>query len=268
MAEILVTGATGKTGRQVALQLAGRPGVDVRPASRPGFDWHDPGTWSATVGAASAAYLVRPDLPNAPELIGEFLDAAPGLRRVVLLSEIGAERAAPASWERRVEAAVTERPVAWTILRPTWFMQVLTDPAFYRDGIRDDGVIRLPSGGAAISFVDARDIAAVAVAALTDAAHAGRAYPVTGPEALPVADVAARIAAVAGRPVRHLDPPVADAVAGTEPWLAAVLSRVYERVRSGVAGEVTDVVEQVSGRPARTLDAFLGEHRSAWVSAS
>lgn len=260
---ILVTGATGKTGREVAALLGER----ARPVSRSSairFDWHDETTWAPAVDGTSVVYLVRPDIEDAAERVAAFLDAT-AFEHVVLLSEIGAGAAAEGTSEARVERAVTDRAAAWTILRPTWFQQILTDPAFFLDAIRA-GQLPLPSSGAPLSWVDARDIAAVAVAALTDpAAHAGRAHDITGPAAVSVADVAARLSTALGREVRAVDPPVEDAVAGYEPWLADVLRRVYARVADGTAGTLAPDVEQITGRPPRTLDAFIAEHRAAWA---
>ena len=140
---VLITGATGKTGRAAAALLGDR----ARAVSRSTplrFDWHDDATWPAVTDGVDRAYLVRPDLADAPERIAAFLDAAPALEHVVLLSEIGAGDSPDGAWEQRVERAVTERARSWTVLRATWFQQVLTDAAFYRDAIRA-GELALPS---------------------------------------------------------------------------------------------------------------------------
>ena len=160
---------------------------------------------------------------------------------------------------------MTERARSWTVLRPTWFQQILNDAAFYRDAVRAGESWRSRQPGQAISWVDARDIAAVAVAALVDPVeHAGRAFDVTGPEAITVAEVAERLSAVTAREVRAADPAVDRVLAGYDAWLADVLRGVYARVHDGTAGAVTDDVQRVTGRPPRTLDAFVTEHRDAW----
>jgi hypothetical protein len=89
----------------------------------------------------------------------------------------------------------------------------------------------MPTGGAAVSWVDAQDVAAVAVQALTAGGHEGAAYTISGPAALGLAEVARLLGTALGRPLRALDPAPANAVAGLEPWLAAVIGDVYERVR-------------------------------------
>jgi uncharacterized protein YbjT (DUF2867 family) len=155
----------------------------------------------------------------------------------------------------------------WTILRPTWFQQVFADDRYFRRDIADRGVLAMPTGGAGISWVDARDIADVAVEALTAAGDTGAAYTISGPAALRLDEVARMLGGAIGRPVRAIERSQADAVAGLEPWFAAVLDDVYERVRAGRFGDVTDDVERVTGRPARGLEAFIAEHVSAWRSA-
>ncbi|HYN94729.1 MAG TPA: hypothetical protein VES42_12845 [Pilimelia sp.] len=209
---VLVTGARGKTGREVVVRLRQHPGVVVREgSSRPGaataFSWGDPGTWPNAVAGVDAVYLMRPDVPEAPELVASLIDINPGAH-VVLLSEQGADGLPAGHWARRVEDAVTGRAAGWTLLRPSWFHQVLTDPRFYRDDIRVGRVLRLPSGGTPIAWVDARDIAAVAVAALlSPARHDRQAYTITGPAALPVRAVAdelsARLGTIVSATIHH-----------------------------------------------------------------
>ena len=272
---ILVTGARGKTGREVVAQLKSTGDVTVRAGSRqpgPGgdtvrpvvFDWDGPTSWPSAVAGVDAVYLMRPDQPEAPELIADLVASVPEAH-VVLLSEQGAEDLPEPSWERRSEAAVTEAAASWTLLRPTWFDKVLTDPRFYLEALRDEDVLSLSSAGAAVSWVDARDIAAVAVAALRDpAAHAGHAYTVTGDEAITVAGVADLLSDSLGRRIRALDPPIDDALAGLDPWLTTSLRGVLQRVHDGVFAEVTDDVQRVTGRPPRPLQAFVREHASLW----
>jgi uncharacterized protein YbjT (DUF2867 family) len=275
--EVLVTGARGKTGREVVAQLAAR-GIPVRAGSRtPGattatvravpFDWEDPATWGPATTGVEAVYLMRPDLEAAPDLVTDLVRLSLGAH-VVLLSEQGAEGLPGTSWERRVERAVTEGASTWTLLRPSWFHQVLTDPRYYLESIRADGVLPLSTGGAKFAFVDARDISAVAVAALLDRdGSAGAAYEITGPEGLTLEQVAELVAAASGRPVVAADPPVAEVVAGLEPWIVDVYGGALQRGRDGVFGEVTDDVERVTGRPPIPVATFVKEHADLWRPA-
>jgi uncharacterized protein YbjT (DUF2867 family) len=276
---VLVTGVRGKTGREVAAQLARRRGVTVRGGSSSPdricssgvspvkFDWAQPDSWADAVDDVDAIYVMRPDIEDAPARVAQLVAAAPRAARVVLLSEMGAEHLAPDAWVSAVERAVISGGRPWTVLRPSWFQQVLTDQRFYRDDIVDRDVLAIPSGGAALSWVDARDIAAVAVEALTAPRHDGATYTISGPAALGVAEVARLLSAALRRPVRALDPRPADAVAGLSPWLAEVVGDVYERTRAGAFGEVTDDVSRVTGRPARSIAAFIAEHVAAWRPA-
>ena len=115
------------------------------------FDWDEPATWPAALDGADAVYLVLPDIEDAPQRIAALLADAPPDARVVLLSELAAAALDPDSWAARGERAVTEQARQWTLLRPSWFMQVFTDARFYRDAIRVDGRISLPAGAAAVS---------------------------------------------------------------------------------------------------------------------
>jgi uncharacterized protein YbjT (DUF2867 family) len=275
--DVLVTGARGKTGREVVSRL-GERGVTVRAGSRvPGtgagtvrpvpFDWDEPATWPEAVAGVDAVYLMRPDIEDAPARVAELAAMTPEAH-VVLLSEQGAGALADTSWERGAERAVTGQVRTWTLLRPSWFHQVLTDPRYYLESIRADGVLPLSTGGAKFAFVDARDIAAVAVAALLDRdGSAGAAYEITGPEGLTLEQVAELVAAASGRPVAAADPPVAEVVAGLEPWIADVFGGALQRGRDGVFGEVTDDVERVTGRPPISVATFVKEHADLWRPA-
>jgi uncharacterized protein YbjT (DUF2867 family) len=227
------------------------------------LDWHDPATWGPAVDGAAAVYLMRPDLEDAPDLIARVVDLAPHAT-VVLLSEQCAGSLPDTSWERQVELAVTERATTWTVLRPSWFHQVLTDARYYLDAIRDDDVLPIPSGGTPIAFVDTRDIAAAAIAALIEGAAVREAITITGPDALAIDQVAALLSSATGRPIRALEPSRAEAAAGFDPWLAGIYEGVLDRVSQGVFAEVTDEVRRVTGREPRSMADFVSEHSAEW----
>jgi uncharacterized protein YbjT (DUF2867 family) len=203
----LVTAATGKTGRRVADRLRAR-GVPVRAASRgatPSFDWDDRATWAAALDGVRAVYLAyAPDLavPGAAETTGAFARQAvdAGVERIVLLSG----RGEPAAQE--AEAAVRAAGAGLTVVRAAWFMQNLSEGAFREPLLA--GEIALPVGDVPEPFVDADDLADVAVAALTEPGHGGRVYDVTGPQLLTWAEAVAQISAAIGREVAYAQVPL------------------------------------------------------------
>ena len=185
MRTVLVTGLRGKTGRQVATALICRKGAAVRGAGRnvadlnvPGvavsrFDWEEPISWPGALVGVEAIYLVKPKTADPAGTVASFLRLARSIERVVLLSEIDASNRDEATNERKVEKVIESSPVAWTILRPNWFMQNFTEPSFYLEAIRDAGELKVPTGRQPTSFVDTRDIADVATAALLDSGPCG-----------------------------------------------------------------------------------------------
>lgn len=280
MKRILITGVRGKTGRQVAAQLAelaeceliggttDPQSLDVPGVAPVVFDWARPDTWATALDEVDAVYLVRPDIEAAADRLRVLISNLPPDTHVVFLSEFGADRLPPDAWPARVERVVADHAPHWTVLRPSWFMQVFTDPRFYSDAIARAGRIALPTRGAAISWVDVRDIAAVAVRALIDPAHAGRSYEPTGPRAITLAETAALLAAASGRTVTHDDSDIIDAVDASDPWLAGVVAELYQRVIDGGFATVTADVQQVTSRPARTFEDFATEHAGQWRTAS
>ncbi|MGC5015982.1 NAD(P)H-binding protein [Streptosporangium sp. DT93] len=265
---ILVLGATGSTGRRVAalLRAAGHP---VRAASRGGevrFDWTRPDTWRPALDGVSKMYLMAPhEQPVDPAFVACAVER--GVQRIVLLSSAAIE----AMGDERLTAAertVRESGTAWTILRPSWFAQNF-DEGFLREAVMA-GELALPLGDLRQAFVDADDIAAVAVAALTTTGHAGRRYELTGPAALSFAEATAIVAGASGRPVRFLGTdeayldaqeamgrPRAEAEAEVEAF--AMLRKLGDE-RPG------DVVRRVTGRAPKGFEAYAAEAaaRGAW----
>ncbi|MER0241305.1 NAD(P)H-binding protein [Streptomyces sp. HSW2009] len=264
---VLVTGATGKSGRRVVARLRAR-GVPVRAAARHGefpFDWSDRTTWDAALAGVRAVYVVQLD---GTKLVRPFVEraVAHGARRLVLASGRGIDDPNYAQDSAGVldgildsEAAVRESGVAWTISRPGWFAQNFSE-GFFADAVRA-GELRLPGGDGAASFVDADDIAAVVAAALTEDRHAGQTYELSGPAALTLHEVAATISEAAGRIVRYtpvtVDAYVAELVAqGLPPADAEAFAHVIAPLRNGTDAYLSDGVQRALGRPARSFAEF------------
>ncbi|MGY2126186.1 NAD(P)H-binding protein [Nocardia gipuzkoensis] len=264
---ILVTGATGKSGRRVVSRLRAK-GLPVRAAARNGehvFDWTDRGTWDAALKGVRAVYIVQLD---GTQLVRPFIERAVGhgVERIVLASGRGIDDPDYVKDGSGVlegildsEAAVRESGLEWTISRPGWFAQNFSE-GFFADAIRA-GELRLPAGDGAASFVDAEDIAAVVVAALTEDRHVGEIYELSGPRAVTLAEAVATISEATGREIRYVPLSVEDYVEelvrqGMPPADAAAFADVVEPLREGKDEHVSDGVQRALGRPPRTFAEF------------
>jgi uncharacterized protein YbjT (DUF2867 family) len=198
--------------------------------------------------------------------------AGAGLGRVVLLSAFGVDLAPPEDPLRRVELAVESSGLPSTIVRPGAFMQNLSESHWTRlnESIRERGEIVMPGGNGVVSWVSTEDIAAVAAAALTEDGHDGKGYTVLGPEPLTMAEVAAHIAAAAGRPITYLESGRADVragllAAGCPPELVDALSDIYVyALTSGAFGALSDDVLAVTGRPPVSFAEFAAGAAGVW----
>lgn len=263
----LVIGATGTTGSRVtarltaaghAVRAAGRSGAPVAGAEPVRFDWYDPGTHGAALDGVERLYVIPPvGDPDPAACVLPFLRRARagGVRRAVLLSASSIPEGGPAAG--RVHAALPGLFDEWAVLRPSWFMQNFTGGHLHARGIRDDGVLVTAAGSGRVGFVDADDIAAVAVHALTDPHAPDTDLVLTGPRALSHDDIAAVLTEVTGRPVVHRPLPHAqmrDRLARLmPPAFAAMLADMDRAISEGAEDRVTDTVERLTGRPARSF---------------
>jgi uncharacterized protein YbjT (DUF2867 family) len=260
METTLVLGGTGKTGRRVVERLRAR-GLPVRAGSRSGeppFDWQDRATWAPVLRDVGAAYLVYyPDLvaPGADATIAAFAELAVsgGVRRLVLLSGRGEEEAL------RCEQVVRDAAGDLTVLRSSWLSQNFSEDFLLESVL--GGEIVLPAADVAEPFVDAGDIADVAVAALTTDGHAGQVYELTGPRLLTFADAAGEISKATGRQITYL--PVTPeqfgsvlASSGVPPEHVTMLTEMFTRVLDGRNANLTDGVRRVLGREARDFSEY------------
>jgi len=281
MTEVLVVGATGKTGGRVAAQLAAR-GVTVRAASRTPrraapnvtptpFDWDDRGTYTAALAGVDAVYFVPPSFrTDYPPAVGAFVEqiAAAGVERVVYLSARGA-MAGDHIPMRACEISLEKAGLPATVLRPAWFDQNFTEN-FLHPLIRDQGVVAVPTGAGRTPFVDLDDVAAVAVATLLDDGHAGRLYDLSGPESLTWQEAAETIGKVTGRQIAFVDMAPADWEAaavgmGVPADYAAHVSELFSIVRDGREDYVSPDVAQVLGREPRSFGEWAETVRDAWL---
>lgn len=271
----LVLGGTGRTGALVAQGLTER-GLQARTASRSGadvkFDWDDVTTYGPALAGADRVYLVTPVMRiKFVHEVAEFLDlaTASAVHHVTYLSAYGSDQAPAEVDIRAVELELARRSAfSHSILRPAWVMQNFSDQ--HLPLISDTFMV--PTGGEKEAFVDAQDIAAVAVETLANPdAHAGAQYAPTGPQALTVAEVAGIVGSVIGRPVIHndIDPNVwiNDAVeAGFVPADYAVMLRwLTATIISGNGARPNGDVEKVTGRPATSFRTFAQRNSTAWA---
>lgn len=253
--QILVLGGTGKTGRRIVARLQGQ-GVPVRVGSRSAqqpFDWTDRATWAPILRDVNAVYIsYYPDLgePGALEAVSAFTDLAvtAGVSRLVLLSGRGQDRAQLA--EKHVQSAGVE----WTILRSSWFNQNFSED-YLLNPVRGGEVV-LPVGAVPEPFVDADDIAEVAVAALTGSEHVGQLYELTGPRMLTFGEAIAEISTVTGRSITFV--PVSPeeyagglAAAGVPATAVDLLTSLFTTLLDGRNAQVANGVARALGRPPR-----------------
>ncbi|MCP2259999.1 Uncharacterized conserved protein YbjT, contains NAD(P)-binding and DUF2867 domains [Streptoalloteichus tenebrarius] len=275
---ILVTGATGNTGRPL-VRLLREHGARVRAASRSAtpveggdhvrFDWADPSTHADVLRDVRRIYLVAPVGVADPEpLVRPFLTAArgEGVERVVLLSSSAVREGDPLLGQ--IHRLVRTMFPEWTVLRPSWFMRNIVGDHPVAHGIRTEGRIITATGDGRVGFVDAADIAAVAARALLDDAPHNTEHLITGPEALSYREVAALVSELTGRAVEHVDLSTEDMAArftalGYPAEFAAALAALDEGIRNGGEDRTTDTVERVTGRPPRSLRDFLSDHVEA-----
>lgn len=257
---ILVLGGTGKTGRRIVNRLKAK-GHDVRIGSRsviPSFDWDNEKTWDAALTGVTAVYITyAPDLamPGAPDAIRAFVELAKrrGVKRLVLLSGRGEEEA------QACEQIVQDAGLEWTIVRASWFNQNFSEGAFI-EMVRA-GVITLPAGDQVEPFVDADDIADVAVAALSEDHHNGQVYEATGPRLMTIADVAADLSRATGRVISYADVPhdafVAEvANSGAPKDVVWMLDYLFSTVLDGRNAYRCDGVQRALGRPPKDFFAY------------
>lgn len=281
MTPILITGATGNVGAALAQSLSAQGiltrlgmrtarSVDLPHAQPVRLDFADPTSFAPALEGVQRLFLMRPPaIADTKRYLNPLVDAAraAGVQQIVFLSLLGAERNSVVP-HYAVERYLEQSGLGWTFLRPSFFMQNLSTT--HRDEIRTQGEIIVPAGNGRTSFIDVRDIAAVAARTLTEDGHLGQAYALTGDEALSYHDAARLLSAELRRPIAYRRPSLVRFVrhrrAMGDAWAyILVMIGIYTTARLGLAATVTDTTRRMLGRPTISLAQFIADERAAWV---
>jgi uncharacterized protein YbjT (DUF2867 family) len=286
---ILITGTTGNVGTEVVKQLSRvTPPVTIRAAVHSvknvkrvnndmvedvQIDYNKPETLSAALKGVDRLFLVTPETSNAPEHASNLVTQAKeaGTRHIVKLSAQGAHvNAVVASLRlhRQAEKIIEESGIPFTFLRPGEFMQNFVN--FFSQTVKEQGAFYLPAGDSKISFVDARDIAAVGVKALTnDGRHNGKAYSITGPEALSYYQVAEILSHATGKKIDYVNISEEEARhtmrgLGIGDWWINAIIEVYEFYKSCVQAQISPAVEEITGNKPISFSQFAKDYADAF----
>jgi uncharacterized protein YbjT (DUF2867 family) len=283
---ILVTGASGTVGREVLSEVrkTGKPvlalyrSVEDARSAPPGVntviaDFADQAALPKALRGVDTVFLVCSPIPELVQLESNMVDACveTGVRHVVLNSALGAgdyDKSFP-SWHRKVEDKLKATRLAWTMLRPNSFHQ--NTVMYFAPSIREQGAYYRSLGNAKLSYLDARDVGAVAAKTLTSDGHIAKVYELNGPEALTSTQVAEKIAKHSGRPVKYVDISMeaqrkAMLEQGLPEWLIAAELDLQQYYANGRGGDVDDVLMGLLGRPPIRLDEYLSENKEAFRS--
>lgn len=279
---ILVTGATGTVGREVVAQLSAA-GHNVRVLTRNpskaqfdarvqvvAGDFDKPETLTTALENVERVF----SLSTGPQLATQEANLAQaakkaGAQHIVKLSVLHASQARSglAGWHQTAERAIQDTGIAWTFLQPGGFM---SNALFWRDSIHAQGKVFSNYGDGRLAYIHPRDIAAVAVCALTQPGHEGKSYPLTGPQALTIGEQVQILSAAIGKPIEYV--PVTDDAARAGMLRAGIPVAVVDAlmpfgnfVRSGNGAEVLPTVEQVTHRKALTFHDWVSEHTAAFA---
>lgn len=278
---ILITGASGKTGTEVARRL-GAANVPYRvlvrsaekgePLAALGAevalgDMAEDASVRKALDGISKAVLVMPNGEQQQAMETRFTDLAveAGVKHLVYLSSIESvpENKNPITQMHvAVESHIRQSGIGWTLIRPSFFMQMFVSSA---PAIRERGELVMPTGQGTVATTDLRDVAEVIELALTTAGHTGKSYELTGPELLTLGDCAARFTKVLGREVRHINPPLEQfaerlRTVGLPEWRVLAVCKEFEAIQRGIIDHTTPTVAELLGRPPRPLEQFIADH--------
>ncbi|MBD2259307.1 SDR family oxidoreductase [Pseudanabaena sp. FACHB-2040] len=280
---ILVIGATGNVGSQVVHQLLAtgvKPKIGVRSRLKSAdlvasgaelidLDMGNLDSLSAAFKTVDKVFWVSPFVPNMVELSTQVVKAAQqsNIQQIVRLSAMGAGQESPLTlgrWHGQIDQMVVDAGIPLTILCPNGFMQNYSNA--YVQTIKTQNVFYQNLGDAAVSYIDVRDIAAVAVTTLVEDSHVGKIYELTGPESLSNSQIAKILTRCLGRTIHYANIP--DEVvragmlkAGMAEVLVDAILNLNKFYKTGAAAQVLPTVKQVTGEPGRSFEQFVSDYR-------
>ena len=278
---ILITGASGKTGTEVARRLSAakvpfralvRSAEKGEPLAALGGeiaigDLGDEASVRAALDGVEKAVLIMPNGEQQQAMETRFTDLCveAGIKHLVYLSSIESvpENKNPITQMHvAVENHIRQSGLDYTLIRPSFFMQIFVGSA---PAIRERGELVMPTGDGTVATTDLRDVAEVIELVLTANGHAGQSYDLTGPELLTLGECAERFSKVLGREVRHISPPI-EAFAerlrsvGLPEWRVMAVCKEFEGIQRGLIDHTTSTVQDLLGRPPRSLEQFVEDH--------
>jgi uncharacterized protein YbjT (DUF2867 family) len=280
---VLVIGATGSIGAPLVQYLLEK-GERVKAATRrvetyPArthveavhFDYDDPATIAPALSGVNRIFmLAAPTDPDPDQSLGRVIELAraSGVERVVLVTSLRIKAPRDAGGFLWGEKPLQESGLAYSILRPGWFMQTFTS-GFILAMIKERGVLSLPAGQGRIGLIDTRDIAACAACALTEPGHDGQTYLLTGGETLGLLEIARIIAEVRGQPLPYADVSMEEleriaAEGSGYPGPIEYMAPFFNAIRDGLWDVSFDTVAKLTGRPPISFAQFAKEHAAVW----
>jgi uncharacterized protein YbjT (DUF2867 family) len=286
---ILITGATGTVGSEVVKQLSAKgENIIVKAAARSAtdntfenlnrvqvvqLDYDKPDSLAVALKGVDKLFLLTPFQSNMVDLTSNLVSEAKKakVKYIAKQSVMGADAEpgiTPGRLHRQAEKIIEESGIPFTFLRPNFFMQNFVN--YYSNSIRSQGAFYMPAGDAKVSFVDVRDIAAVAIKSLiNDNQQKGRAYNITGGEALSYGQAAEILSKAVGKKINYVNVTDQDARKGMkdmsmDEWTIKSMIELFEITRAGYASEISPIVEQVTGNKPITFSQFAKDYAGAF----
>ena len=286
---ILITGATGTVGSEVVKQLSAKgENIIVKAAARSAtdntfenlnrvqvvqLDYDKPDSLAVALKGVDKLFLLTPFQSNMVDLTSNLVSEAKKaeVKYIAKQSVMGADAEpgiTPGRLHRQAEKIIEESGIPFTFLRPNFFMQNFVN--YYSNLIRSQGAFYMPAGDAKVSFVDVRDIAAVAVKSLiNDNQQKGRAYNLTGGEALSYGQAAEILSKAVGKKINYVNVTDQDARKGMkdmsmDEWTIKSMIELFEITRAGYVSEISPIVEQVTGNKPITFSQFANDYAGSF----